>query len=310
MKGRKTSMINAPLVSVIIPTYKRDVELLNRAIQSVLNQTYKNIEIIIVDDNGNPELFDYRENINKYFSFLSSNKNIKLIVNDCNLGGALARNKGILEAKGTLITFLDDDDYYLSNKVLNQVNFMLKNSLNCSFTDLYIYNEKDELIDVRERTDIESFEVDYLWRYHLTKTISGTETFMATKELLLNVGCFDDVPMGQEFYLMCKILNYSNLRIGYYQSNDIKAYRTDDESISNSPNKIPGEKKLYKFRKGYFYLLSRSERRYIKCRHRAVMAVSYKRRKNTLLYLLFLIAAFFSDPCLCYKEGRRRKHIK
>ena len=93
------------LVSVIIPTYNR-IAFVEEAIISVINQTYQNIEIIIVDDNANkPEIRKSIKNIvNKYPQCV-------LISNEKNLGGALCRNEGIKVANGELISFLDDAPY-------------------------------------------------------------------------------------------------------------------------------------------------------------------------------------------------------
>lgn len=107
------------LVSVIIPTYKRP-DNLKMAINSVINQTYKNIEIIVVDDN-NPNT-SYRaitENIMKdYMNY----DNIKYLKHKKNLNGSAARNTGIKEAKGRFITFLDDDDEMMHDKIERQIS--------------------------------------------------------------------------------------------------------------------------------------------------------------------------------------------
>lgn len=292
------------MVSIIIPTYKRSSDLLKRAIDSVLSQSYSDIEVIVVDDNGKNELFIFRDNNIKYLTSLAEKeKRVKFIANSENLGGSLSRNEGIKIATGELITFLDDDDIFLPNKIENQVKYMKLNNLNCSFTDLSIYNEDDILIDRRCRNDIESFDKEYLLKYHLTKTISSTETFMVSRKLLLDIGGFDDAVSGQEFYLMWKILNYPNLRIGYFESDDIKAYRTKSEAISTGPNKINGEKALYEFRKKHFDILNQKEINYIKSRHRAVMAISYLRNKKYFKAMLYLIVAFLTNPVTAFKEA-------
>lgn len=291
-------------VSVVIPTYKRNSEMLSRAIFSVLNQSYKNTEIVVIDDNAAPENEHFRtENKKVIKKLLEEYTNIRFIENKKNLGGSLSRNEGINIATGKYVTFLDDDDIFLKQKIEHQVKFMEENGLNCSFTDLSIFNEKEELIDKRVRNDIKSYERNYLLKYHLTKTISSTETFMVSRKLLLDIGGFDDALTGQEFYLMWKILNYPDLKIGYFESDDIKAYRTKAEAISTGPNKIKGEKALYEFRKKHFDMLNRKERNYIKCRHRAVMSVSYKRNKKYFRAILYLFAAFITNPITSFIEA-------
>ena len=294
-------------VSVIMPSYKRHKDLVGRAIQSLLNQTYTNIEIVLVDDNAKETLCEYRTGLENLISELSNDK-IVYLQNKENLGGAGARNEGIRIASGDYITFLDDDDEYLPEKIEKQLSFMLENDLDMSFTKLCIYNEKDKLIDVREH-EIESFDSLYLKKYHLTKQITGTPTFMMKKNVLIEIGGFEIVPMGQEYYLMQKIL-WGNYKIGYFPECYIKAYRTAAEAISTGKNKISGEKSLYKFKKTFFNILSRREKRYVKCRHYAVMAVAYKRNKKYLSAVLMLFIATISAPITAIKEAKNLQKRK
>jgi glycosyltransferase involved in cell wall biosynthesis len=111
-----------PLISVIIPTYKRN-DFIQRAINSVLNQSYRNIEIIVVDDNDPGSI--YREKTEKLIFELQDNyENIIYIQQGLNRGAPLARNTGVVNAKGDYIAFLDDDDYWLSNKVEEQLKYI------------------------------------------------------------------------------------------------------------------------------------------------------------------------------------------
>lgn len=107
------------LVTVVIPTYSRPVNLM-RAIKSVLNQTYKNIEIIVVDDNGLDT--DQQRSTYRMIEELVVNKTIKYIAHTVNKNGSAARNTGLDAAKGKFICFLDDDDIYLPTKIEKQVD--------------------------------------------------------------------------------------------------------------------------------------------------------------------------------------------
>lgn len=287
-------------VSIIVPSYKRHKNLFSRAIESLLNQSYENIEIVVIDDNGNESLATYRKELNDYIKKLNNPK-IKYIQNPKNLGGALSRNEGIKNATGDYITFLDDDDEYKVDKIKNQIEKMIELDLDMSFTDLSVYNENKKLINYRDH-NIKSFETDELFKYHLTHQITGTNTFMVKKSILEQINGFDNVPMGQEYFLMCKIIK-TNCKIGYLKLDDIIFYRYDIETISTGPNKIPGEKNLYKYKKSHFDLLTFKEKQYIKCRHYAVMAVAYKRNKKYIKSFLSLIRSFLSNPFLVIKEA-------
>ena len=108
-----------PLVSVIIPTYKRS-DMLPRAINSVLKQTYENVQVVVVDDNDSNS--EYRRCTEKQMSFYANDKRVKYIRHCKNSNGAVARNTGIKNADGEIITFLDDDDVYQTDKIKKQVS--------------------------------------------------------------------------------------------------------------------------------------------------------------------------------------------
>lgn len=174
------------LISVIITTYKRS-NIIERAIKSVLNQTYKNIEIIVVDDNSNFE--DERE---KTAKIVGKYKNVIYIQNEKNLGGALARNEGIYKAKGKFIAFLDDDDEYREDKIEKQYNLFLEHQ-----------NEKVGLIFSNEKS------VDYnknLIYQQMMECIAPTSFWFVPKKVLKEVNYFEDSPCKQDSILLLKIL--------------------------------------------------------------------------------------------------------
>lgn len=107
---------NEDLVSIIIPTYER-VEMLNKALLSVLKQDYQKIEILIVDDNVDDKYSFY---IRKMLNNLEDSRIIYL-KNKENLGASASRNRGVKAAKGKFISFLDDDDYYLPNNISSKI---------------------------------------------------------------------------------------------------------------------------------------------------------------------------------------------
>lgn len=99
-----------PLITVYIPTYNR-VELLQRAVNSVLSQTYQNLEIIIVDDCSTDATHDYLKEI------ASKESRIRYFLKEKNSGACVSRNIAIKNANGVFITGLDDDDYFRSDRL-------------------------------------------------------------------------------------------------------------------------------------------------------------------------------------------------
>lgn len=283
---------NQPCVTVIIPTYKRTVDYLSRAVKSVANQTYKNVEIIVIDDS--PDSYEYRSSIKDYMESIL-NDSIKYYQNEKNMGGSLSRNRGIELANGDFISFLDDDDEYMPEKIEKQLKYMLYTNNDLSFSDMIMYSPNGAVVDYREYKDIPAFDNKNLLHYHLMKHMTGTPTFMFKTDKLREIGGFEDAKMGQEFYLMLKSIE-RGLSIGYIPECDVKVYKHADGGITQGKNKINGENRLYEFKKKYFYQLDNKEIRFINFRHWAVMVVAYKRNSMYFSMLGAGARAFFSSP--------------
>lgn len=128
------------MVSVIIITFKR-AQFITRAINSVLNQTYQDFELIIVDDN-NPNTI-YRKQLEDIMKQYKDNDKIKYIQHECNKNGSAARNTGIKEARGEYIAFLDDDDYYMPDRLEILVNSLSKNKeYNAAYSSVIVTKNK------------------------------------------------------------------------------------------------------------------------------------------------------------------------
>lgn len=113
-------MENVSLISIIIPTYGRP-KFLKRSVNSVLEQDYRNIEVIIVDDNGtgNEDQLETEKIVKKIINY---DKRVKYIAHEKNKNGSAARNTGIKNANGEYLCFLDDDDEFLDYKLSKQVS--------------------------------------------------------------------------------------------------------------------------------------------------------------------------------------------
>lgn len=286
------------LVSVIIPTYKRSVSFLSRAIDSVLNQTYPNIEIIVVDDN--PAFPEIRQEIEKYIRELNSDKVI-YYQNEKNLGGSLTRNVGIQLSHGDYIAFLDDDDEFMERKIELQLQFMLETDCDMSFSDMIMYNNSGQVVDYREYKFLTDFDNQSLLKSHITRNLSGTPSFMFRASKLKEIGGFSDAPMGQDFLVMLKAIE-GGLKIRYFPECHTIVYKHNEVAISNGMNKVNGEKNLFEFRKKYFDILSPDERKFVKFRHYAVMVVAYKRNSMYFHMIGAAFQAFFASPKIFFTE--------
>lgn len=115
----------AGLVSIIMPSYNT-ASYIAESIQSVIDQTYKDWELIIVDDFST----DKTDEVVKQFS----DERIKYLKNEKNSGAAVSRNTALIEAKGKWIAFLDSDDLWMPDKLEKQIAFMEKNGYRFSYT--------------------------------------------------------------------------------------------------------------------------------------------------------------------------------
>lgn len=138
-------MENQPLVSVVIPTYKRP-DVLPRSINSVLNQSYDNYEIIVVDDN-NPE-WEERKETNSIMQQYADNSKVIYIQHPYNKNGSAARNTGFRASNGKYIMFLDDDDEFTRDKIYQQV-YCLENkdkTWGACYTGYVRMNSKNKVV--------------------------------------------------------------------------------------------------------------------------------------------------------------------
>lgn len=109
---------------------------ISEAINSVLNQTFKNWELLLIDDHSSDKTIDIAK------SFANKNSNIFIFENEKNEGAAVSRNKGITEAKGHYIAFLDADDLWKPEKLEIQLNFMKSENCDICFSSYELINEK------------------------------------------------------------------------------------------------------------------------------------------------------------------------
>lgn len=184
-------MIDNPLVSVIIPTYKR-AHMLPRAIRSVCEQTYSNIEVLVVSDNEPDDEFtrQAREVVESF-----CDNRVRLIVQQKHINGAVARNVGIKASKGDYITFLDDDDYYDVNKIECQVKQLAQ--LDDSWGGVccrYKVYKNGKLVEVSS-----PFKGGYVYKDIMMRQISTqTNSVMLKRECLFEAGLFDETLLRHQ----------------------------------------------------------------------------------------------------------------
>lgn len=190
-------MKEKPLISVVIPTYNRP-DFLKRAIKTVLNQTYKNLEILIIDDASN---VDNQKNIKDF-----NDNRIRYFKNNARKGAPYSRNVGIKDAKGKFIAFLDDDDEWKPNKLEEQLSFFDNDSI--GLVVCYSYDKRFGT----ERYSKPPENISYL---DLLKSfnLSSTSSYLVRRTALNKVGNFDlNLPSAQEYDLALRIAKYFGVK--------------------------------------------------------------------------------------------------
>jgi glycosyltransferase involved in cell wall biosynthesis len=207
------------LVSIITPNYNSE-KFISETIKSVLNQTYKNWEMIIVDDVSSDKSIDI------ITSFCKKDARIQLHQLPENSGAAIARNKAIDLAKGTFIAFLDSDDLWLPKKLEFQLDFMLKNNYSLSYTSYEIINEEGELTN-----KIISCKDKLNYNRMLYSNEIGCLTAMYNKDVLGKI-FMPEIRKRQDYGLWLKILKSEKYAFGF--ATVLAQYRDRSKSISNN----------------------------------------------------------------------------
>lgn len=186
-------MYNDILVSVIIPTYKR-ANTLRNSIESVLSQTHKNIEVIVVDDN-NSESTDRLET-EKIMIGYRNTPNVKYIKHKKNMNGSAARNTGIKKAMGKYIAFLDDDDEFLPDKIELQVKKLesLDTSWGICYTQ-FVRKKNGKIID-RGIENIEGYVADEILKGSIY--ISAGSNVMIRKDVVEKINGFNEAFLRRQ----------------------------------------------------------------------------------------------------------------
>jgi len=216
-------------VSVIIPTYNR-VHLVSQAVQSVLDQTYQDLEIIVVDDGST----DNTEEVVRSFK----DSRICYIRHKENRGGSAARNTGIKAARGEFIAFLDSDDEWLPSKLSKQMTIFqaAPEELGVVYCGVYFVDYQSDRI-------IETIVPDY--RGNILKVIlnrgSGPSlpASVVKKECFEKVGLFDEIfPSYQDADLWARISQF--YQFDFVKECLLKVWRNHEQISTNEIARLKG----------------------------------------------------------------------
>jgi len=188
-----------PLVSIILPYYRK-INYIKKTINSILSQSFKDFEIILVyDDEDLHDLFIIE-------SYFKNNPKIKIIKNKKNLGAGISRNNGIKHARGEIIAFVDSDDFWLPEKLKRQTKFMLENNYDFTFCNY------DKVISNKKTIKVKSSKSVFNYSDLLGSNEIGLSTVQLNKKIIFKE-LFPPLKTKEDYAAWLKITK-----------NNIKAY--------------------------------------------------------------------------------------
>ncbi len=216
--------MNTSLISVIVPVYKTE-KFLNRCVESLVNQTYKNLEIILIDD-GSPD------NCPKMCDDWAKEDSRIKVLHIKNAGVANARNTALKQASGSYIAFADSDDYLELNMYEKLINAAERHNADIVMCDYQINNESrgaDRLKAVPKKKAMKcicmgNYNFGVLWnKLYKNSIVKGIEMpdLKYSEDLVFNFSAFCNA----------KIIAQSDLKLyHYYQNDDSAVHKTFDKS--------------------------------------------------------------------------------
>jgi teichuronic acid biosynthesis glycosyltransferase TuaG len=212
--------------------YKQKRNYIHKSVKSVLRQTYKKFELIIVyDDNHLNDLSLLRK-------ISVKDKRIKLIINKKNIGAGLSRNKGIKISKGKYIAFLDSDDTWHKDKLKKQINFIKKNNYKFIFCSYSIKKKNKTKLRLAKKF------IDY--KELLKSCDIGLSTVMLDRRIV-SEKLFPEIKTKEDYVAWLKLCKK---KVTAYGQNDILANWTDEK---NSLSKSTTRKLIDAFNVYYVY---------------------------------------------------------
>lgn len=205
------------LVSIIMPYFKKR-KYVKFSVLSVLNQTLKNFELIIVYDNETSDELKFINNIKKL------DKRIKIIKNKFNIGAGLSRNIGIDHSKGDYLAFLDADDLWYKNKLLEQIEFMRKKNIEISHTSYEIIDDDLKIRGLRKAEPMN-------YKKLIKSCDIGLSTVMLKKNLMSNLK-FPNLKTKEDYVLWLEIAK--NGKTIHALNKKLTQWRKSSNSLSSS----------------------------------------------------------------------------
>ena len=281
--------MNNTLVSIIIPTYKNRGNL-KRSIDSALAQTYDNIEVIVVDDNepGTP----YREATEQVLIQYEGNSKVNYIKHEHNKNGSAARNTGWRNSHGQFIAFLDDDDYFLPEKIDKELSFLQEHQ---EFDAAYTFEESEK----NGVMQITPFEGDVSKQILMLQSHIQTSTIMFKRYALERIKGFDEsFRRHQDLEVLLRFFQ-AGMKIGCLQESlTVLGTNMGENAMVGKQMEDLKEQFLTQFRM-YIDKYDKEEPGFankVYAKHYAAVFLKYIKNMNFINALRIFFCYFFKNP--------------
>lgn len=286
--------MQGPLVSIIITTYKRS-DFLEEAITSVLNQTYNDIEVLVMDDNDENSSYSL-EVKNKVRTINQKDKRVHYYSMGRNGGAVRARNTGVAKAKGEFINFLDDDDLLLAQKIEKQIEKFNQIPSKYGMVGGYelITDEKGQIIAERKNKISGDVFVE-----NLCSCICQTSVPLIRKDVFVKAQGFGEIPSSQEHYMLARVLA-QNPYYDYIDDYVVKIRHHNGPRISNGKGKIKGALLLAEKFKQYYNKLTVEQIKHVEVSMNKNIFLAYMQMDDRLGALKFYLKSksFYKNSLL------------
>ena len=201
-------------VDIILPNYNSSNYII-KTVNSILNQSYKNWKLIIVDDFSDEKTIKILKR-----NFI--NKNIKIYFLKKNHGAGFCRNYAIKKSSSPYLAFIDSDDIWEREKLKKQINFMKKNNYSFSYTDYVTFGDKNRKIKTPKKINFSNF---------IKNTAIATSTMIVKRDKINNIK-FTNSKICEDYYFKCKLLK--KVKYAYCLKKNLTKYRVRKNSLQSS----------------------------------------------------------------------------
>lgn len=211
------------LVSVIMSTYNEPEIFLKKSIESILNQTYSNIEFIIVCDN--PENSDIIKILNIY---KNTDKRINIIINETNIGLVKSLNKALIKAQGTFIARMDADDIAQSERINKQLNYIKTNNFDMIGSAILCIDKNEN--EIRKINNMPK-NFNKFKKYIIINNCIAHPTWFGRIEVFKKNKGYRNIPYAEDYDFVLRAIE-KGFKLGNINQVLLK-YRIREDSISN-----------------------------------------------------------------------------